>query len=173
MKNYFCSASTWIAKFKWLTSRLGSLFPGETGERTISLLKSLNQTAWSSAGGRGLYRNHILLSSKPHKLFIWSGRRAAKGKIYWQLLLLSFFFFPFSSCWRKRLLKFTPHFFFSRVRGCMLYTQYVESMLELKAKYQSIGSDTHVLWLIKCKWAKLFSEKVVYTPKSQKCEPSL
>lgn len=101
VKNYFCFASIWIVKFKWLTSLLGSLFPGETGERMISLLKSLNQTAWSSAGRWGLGRSHILLSSKPYKLFIWSGRRATKGNIYGQLLLLSSFSI-FPCWWRNR-----------------------------------------------------------------------
>lgn len=42
--------STMNCKPKWLTSPLGSLFPGETAERIISMLKSLSQIAQSSAG---------------------------------------------------------------------------------------------------------------------------
>lgn len=87
----FCFASIWIAKFQWLTSRPGSLFPGETEERSFSLLMSVDQTTWRSAGRWGLCRSHILLSSKSYKLFIWSGKTAAKRNTHWQVPWLNYF----------------------------------------------------------------------------------
>lgn len=122
---------------------------------------------------RALQKSHPFVIKTPQIIYLI--RKESRKRQHILTVTTSEFFFHFSPVGeeRKEALKIYSSFFFSHVCVCMLYMQCMESMLESKAKHQSIGSDSHVLWLIKCKWAKLFSEKVVYTPKRQKCEPSL